>query len=62
MLLAKDCLIVVEAKLIKLWQAYRDLPTAEFMKQVEGGALIDAGVDVGLPFKEAKPDIGAFGQ
>lgn len=56
----KDFVSVDEAELLKPRQANGDLPVVTFMHPVEGGALIDAGVDVGLPFKGAKPDIGAF--
>ncbi len=36
------------------------LPVITFLHLAEGSALIDAGVDVGLPFRGAKPDLGAF--
>lgn len=36
------------------------LPSVDFMKLVSGSDLIDAGIDVGLPFQGASPDIGAF--
>ncbi|ULC59036.1 Ig-like domain-containing protein [Flaviramulus sp. BrNp1-15] len=36
------------------------LPDIDFMKLVTGSDLIDAGVDVGLSFNGASPDIGPF--
>ncbi|WP_194767127.1 right-handed parallel beta-helix repeat-containing protein [Tamlana sp. I1] len=36
------------------------LPDVEFMKLVAGSDLIDAGMDVGLPFNGTAPDIGPF--
>jgi hypothetical protein len=36
------------------------LPDINFMKLAEGSDLIDAGVDVGLPFYGNAPDIGVF--
>lgn len=36
------------------------LPDIEFLHLAEGSALIDAGIDVGLPYNGAAPDIGAF--
>ena len=36
------------------------LPDISFLKLVKGSDLIDKGVDVGLPFSGAAPDIGAF--
>ena len=36
------------------------LPAIDFMKLAEGSDLIDAGVDVGLPFNGKAPDLGAF--
>ena len=32
----------------------------DFMKLAEGSELIDAGIDVGLPFLGKAPDLGAF--
>jgi hypothetical protein len=37
-----------------------DLPVITFLHLVEGSDLIDAGVDVGLPYSGKSPDIGAF--
>lgn len=36
------------------------LPDIEFMHLISGSDLIDKGVDVGLPFNGAAPDLGAF--
>lgn len=36
------------------------LPDIDFMKLVSGSDLIDAGVNVGLPFNGSAPDIGPF--
>ncbi|RYZ07464.1 MAG: pectate lyase [Myxococcales bacterium] len=36
------------------------LPSSEFLRLEPGSALIDAGVDVGLPYSGAAPDLGAF--
>jgi hypothetical protein len=38
------------------------LPAVDFMYPAHGSALIDAGVNAGLPFQGAAPDIGAFEQ
>ncbi len=37
-----------------------ELPVVDFMKLAEGSDLIDAGIDVGLPFSGNAPDFGAF--
>ena len=36
------------------------LPNLNFLKLVAGSALIDAGIDVGLPFIGKAPDLGAY--
>src|SRR4029077_20715569 len=36
------------------------LPDIDFMRLVAGSHLIDAGVDVGLPFNGSAPDLGYF--
>jgi hypothetical protein len=36
------------------------LPEIAFMRPKPGSRLLDAGIDVGLPFKGAAPDLGAF--
>ncbi|CAN5777442.1 right-handed parallel beta-helix repeat-containing protein [soil metagenome] len=58
----KDFISVDEAELLKPRQANGDLPIVTFLHPVEGSVLIDAGVEVGPPFKGAKHDIGAFEQ
>jgi hypothetical protein len=37
-----------------------DLPAIRFMHPSERNLLTDKGVDVGLPFRGAAPDLGAF--
>jgi hypothetical protein len=41
-------------------QADGSLPEINFLKLAQGSDLIDAGVDVGLPFLGKAPDLGAF--
>src|SRR6186713_627347 len=41
-------------------QADGALPNVPFLHLVEGSDLIDAGIDVGLAYNDAAPDIGAF--
>ncbi|MGD8912014.1 MAG: DUF5060 domain-containing protein [Candidatus Thiodiazotropha sp.] len=41
-------------------QADGSLPDVNYFKLVDGSDLIDAGVDVGLPYSGSAPDIGAF--
>jgi len=41
-------------------QADGSLPNIDFMHLARGSDLIDAGVDLGLPFKGTAPDLGAF--
>lgn len=36
------------------------LPDIDFLKLVSGSDLIDAGIDVGLPFNGSAPDVGVF--
>ena len=36
------------------------LPDVSFLHLVEGSDLVDAGTDVGIPFKGLAPDLGAF--
>ena len=36
------------------------LPNIDFMKLVSGSDLIDKGINVGLPYNGAAPDLGAF--
>ena len=41
-------------------QADGSLPESDFLRLAPGSNLIDAGVDVGLPFNGTAPDLGAF--
>ena len=41
-------------------QADGSLPVNDFARLVARSDLIDKGVDVGLPFAGAAPDLGAF--
>lgn len=41
-------------------QADGSLPDLDFLHLASGSALVDAGVDVGLPFAGSGPDLGAF--
>jgi len=41
-------------------QADGSLPDNGFARLVAGSDLIDAGVDVGLPYCSSAPDLGAF--
>ncbi len=36
------------------------LPSLSFLRPSTGSALIDAGIDVGLPYEGAAPDLGAY--
>jgi hypothetical protein len=41
-------------------QSDGSLPELDFLRLAPGSDLIDAGVDVGLPFQGSAPDLGAF--
>jgi hypothetical protein len=41
-------------------QADGSLPVINFMRPVNGGRLVDQGVNVGRPFNGAAPDLGVF--
>ena len=41
-------------------QADGSLPASDFLHLAPGSGLIDKGVDVGLPFLGAAPDLGAY--
>ena len=41
-------------------QADGSLPDTDFLKLREDSDLIDAGIEIGLPFEGAAPDLGAF--
>jgi hypothetical protein len=47
-----------ESELVGPRQANGDLPAVRFMHPAPGSVLIDKGVDVGLPFRGAAPDLG----
>lgn len=57
---AADFLGLDEADLVKPRKPDGDLPDVAFLHLAPGSALIDAGVDVGLPFHGKAPDLGAF--
>lgn len=56
----RDFLSLDEAELFQPRQANGDLPVITFLHPAPGSALIDTGVEVGLPFLGTRPDIGAF--
>lgn len=56
----KDFMSADDKELLMPRQANGELPNIEFGHPAEGSALIDGGVDVGFPFRGAKPDLGAF--
>ncbi len=56
---ASDFLSVDTAGIFGPRKANGDLPDVKFM-HLAGGKYIDQGVDVGLPFSGAAPDLGAF--
>lgn len=56
----KDFLSLDEKELLQPRQSDGALPAVTFMHLTEGSALIDSGVDVGLPFRGTEPDLGAF--
>jgi len=56
----RDFVSLDEGELVRPRQPDGGLPAVDFMHPVQGSALIDAGVNVGLPFQGTAPDIGAF--
>jgi hypothetical protein len=56
----KDFVSLDEAELAGPRQADGGLPAVGFLHPAAGGAMVDKGVDVGLPFRGAAPDLGAF--
>jgi hypothetical protein len=56
----EDFASVVAAGMDGARQADGSLPELPFMRLAAGSDLIDSGVDVGLPFAGAAPDLGAF--
>jgi len=57
---AEDFLGLDEADLVQPRKPNGDLPEVKLMHLAPGSDLIDAGVDVGRPFKGKAPDLGAF--
>ena len=61
---AKDFISVTEPSvgsgLLGPRQPNGNPPNADFLKLAAGSAMIDKGVDVGLPFTGAAPDLGAY--
>ena len=56
----QDFLGLDESELLRPRQANGDLPIVRCLHPAKAGALIDAGVDIGFPYKGLKPDLGAF--
>lgn len=60
----QDFINVDSARIIEELSAPRkpdgSLPDLNFLRYVKGSDLIDAGIDVGLPFEGKKPDLGAI--
>ena len=57
---AKDFANLDETELVQPRGEDGSLPRIHFLHLAPGSALIDRGEDVGLPFKGAAPDLGAF--
>jgi parallel beta-helix repeat protein len=55
-----DFVSVAQAEAQQARQADGSLPNNSFMHLVAGSDLIDKGIDVGLPYNGAAPDLGAF--
>lgn len=60
LLTTRDVESLDETQLMRPRQANGDLPVIDFLKPSAGSPLMDAGVDVGRPFRGRKPDIGAI--
>ncbi len=58
----RDFVSLDEKQMLLPRQADGSLPVITFLHPVEGSALLGGGVEVGLPFRGAKPDLGAFGR
>ncbi len=56
----EDFVNLDEAELIRPRRADGELPSIDFLRPSPGGAPVDKGVDVGLPFRGAAPDLGAI--
>ncbi len=57
---AEDFAGLDEADLVKPREPGGDLPRVPFLRLAAGSDLIDRGVDAGVPFTGAAPDLGAF--
>lgn len=57
---AEDSVSLDESQLMAPRQANGDLTEIDFLRLAPNSDAIDAGVDVGLPFEGAAPDLGAF--
>jgi hypothetical protein len=57
---AQDFMSLAETLAMAPRQADGSLPANDFARLVADSDLIDKGADVGLPFKGAAPDLGAF--
>ena len=57
---ARDFLSVSDEGFLGARPANGELPVLQFLKPRAGSALIDQGVDVGLPFAGTAPDLGAY--
>jgi hypothetical protein len=57
---AADFVALAETLALAPRQADGSLPVNDFARLVATSALIDKGKDVGLPFKGAAPDLGAY--
>jgi hypothetical protein len=58
---ANDDFVSVDTSLLKgPRKADGSLPDIDYFKLVPGSDLINAGVDVGLPYNGPAPDLGAF--
>jgi hypothetical protein len=55
-----DFLSLDEALLMALRQADGSLPDIDFLKLAPSSKLINAGTDIGFPFKGTAPDLGCF--
>lgn len=57
---AGDIVSMDTSQLSRPRQANGELPFVTFFMPSEGSRLIDAGIDVGLPYYGSAPDVGAF--
>ena len=55
-----DFASVDEGALIQPRQPHGHLPAIRFLHPAPGSIIVDTGVDVGFPFRGARPDLGAF--